>query len=162
MNYNFNDKYALKTGLLLDRKDFNAEFIVTDIMGNETGQTDRHIILSYMTLPLLMQYTWDPSKNLFLTFGPYLGILNSAKIKIENEEGDLSDQVNSLDIGASLGIGRSKNLSDNLKISTELRYNHGFLQLNKVLDTDINTTVDRNHSLYLLLGVTYSLGEMMN
>lgn len=70
----------------------------------ETGGEDLTLALSYIQVPLMIQYY--PVKQLYLEAGPQLGILTSAKVKGDNDfKAEVDDDYRKADFGLNLGIG---------------------------------------------------------
>ena len=85
MNYPFTDAFSLETGLLLDTKGFKYE---EEAYGAEVKLKGN---LYYIDIPITLKASYDIGNNLVMygTFGPYIGMGLSGKLKIEVKyEGD--------------------------------------------------------------------------
>lgn len=81
--------------------------------------------LSYINVPVLVKYTFQP--GIFVTSGPQLGFLASAKAKIEGESSSIKDQFKSTNLSWAFGAGYLSPLN----IGIDLRYNLGLSKLAK-------------------------------
>jgi len=66
-------------------------------------QEDAEVKLSYINVPILSKFHFLKGFNAFI--GPQLGFLVSSKLEDDGEETDISDETNSFDFSAVVGIG---------------------------------------------------------
>jgi hypothetical protein len=74
--------------------------------------------LNYITIPVLANWHFGRTRNWYLNFGPYIGILTSAKLS--DGGGDVKDLFNTTDGGLDIGIGIKIPVSDRAKFFIEL------------------------------------------
>lgn len=98
--------------------------------------------LSYVNIPVMVQYTI--AEAFYVEAGPQLGILASAKLKVNDHTTDIKDNMKSIDFG--LGFGCGYNFEMGLGINA--RYNFG---LTNVFDSD---NVDHKNSV-AQVGLSY-------
>ena len=132
---------------------FAPEFLYS-MKGGKGGEAffdddDIRLKVDMVQIPLLLKagITEGPMRP-FVVFGPAVGFVTSAKIEVEgiDDDEDIKDDVETIDfsgiIGGGVQFGRG---------IVEVRYDHGFRDLNKVADL---TTKPRTFSV--LFG--YSFG----
>jgi hypothetical protein len=78
---------------------------------------------NYINIPVLFQY--KHSSGLFAQTGPQLGILLSAKEKMEGESRDVKEYIKSTDFGWAVGIGYLSKFN----VGINARYNFGISKL---------------------------------
>lgn len=100
VEYYFSDRWSLKGKFILDEKGWGNGFI-SDNNGDAVSGVD--IKLNYLTIPLMANWHFGHSRNWYLNFGPYAGILVSARERQDNI--DLKSQFNTTDFGLDIGIG---------------------------------------------------------
>jgi hypothetical protein len=112
-DYYFSDRWSFKAKVVYDQKGWNNGFIST---GSNEVTTDYK--LNYITIPLMANWHFARTRNWYLNFGPYIGILTSAK---ETAGGnDLKDVFNTTDAGLDIGIGVKIPVSNRAKFFIEL------------------------------------------
>lgn len=108
---------------------------------------DRVLALSYINVPVMFQYY--PAREVYLEFGPQLGVLASAGIKDTNGNGskvDVGNDYNRFALSAGLGVGiRATN-----DVGFNARYNFG------LTDITINNG-EINYSNSLQLGISLKI-----
>ncbi|MES2454204.1 MAG: porin family protein [Bacteroidota bacterium] len=122
----FSDSWSVKVKLSYDQKGWNEGFI-KNLDNGVSFQTDYR--LDYLTIPVMANWHFGKTKNWYLNFGPYAGILLSAKETAF--EIDLKDFMQSTDIGLALGIGVKIPIANRLKILLELDGQSGFTDVFK-------------------------------
>lgn len=123
-DYYFSDRWSIKGKLNYDQKGWNNGFVQ---MGNSTYPTDFH--LDYLTIPVMANWHFGHTRNWYLNFGPYAGILLSAS-ETANDM-DLKEGFSSVDFGLDLGIGVKIPVSERTKFFIELNGQSGFSDLIK-------------------------------
>lgn len=88
--------------------------------------TDVKLNLNYVNVPLLFQYMFD--NGFRLQAGPQLGILASAKSKVNDNDTDVKDDFEPIDLGLAIGASYV-NPSSNFGV--DIRYNAGLSNINK-------------------------------
>ena len=97
--YYFSDRWGAKLKVIWDNKGYSNGTII-DKNGNKIT-TD--INLNYITIPLMANCHFSKHRRWYLSFGPYLGLLTSAKDSELRE--DIKNQMNGFDYGYALCIG---------------------------------------------------------
>ena len=109
--------------------------LLYSIKGAKAEQTqtgsDVSLNLNYITLPILFAYEAAP--NFSLKLGPELGYLLSAKSSVDGNSTDISKFYEDFDFGADLGMAYQFK-----KLTLDLRYNYGLLDLLNITQTDAN------------------------
>jgi hypothetical protein len=109
----FSDAWSLKVKVVYDQKGWNNGYF-------DDG-TNSFIVdykLNYITIPVLANWHFGRTRNWYLNFGPYIGILTSAKLS--DGGGDVKDLFNTTDGGLDIGIGIKIPVSDRAKFFIEL------------------------------------------
>ncbi len=92
---------------------------------NGTGNnSDQHVNLSYINLPVLLQYMFESGFR--IETGPQLGLLVGAKYKVGSVETDIKDSFKKVDIGWGLGLGYITKSG----FGIDARYNLGLSKIN--------------------------------
>jgi len=120
--------------------------------------------LDYIRIPVRVSYFLnDYTHNIRpkFTLAPTLGIAIGANETFENEDGDketmdVSDEVNTIDIGASAAFGVNFRLSPKVWLTTDLVYYNGFLNVYK--DTE-DGEFYANRNVSFNVGITYGIGK---
>lgn len=115
-----------------DRLSFQPELLIsfegTEIKEDFSEET-ANISTSYLNIPLLLKMDLGINDFVSLYAGPQVGILLNAEIEVDGDNGDIKDEMNSIQLGINLGI--SLNLTK--EFSIDFRYNRG---LSKAFDGD--------------------------
>lgn len=135
MDYYFSDRWSIKGKLIYDRKGWDDDFI-SDQYGNLV-RTD--INVDYLTIPVMANWHFGSKRNWYLHFGPYVGILVSAKET--RFETDVDQYLNSSDFGLAFGIGVKVPVSDKIKVFFEYDGQSGFSDV-----LDYTNAVSANNS----------------
>lgn len=181
LEYRINKRFAINTGLNLDSKSIKYETNYTSSYINEetfevvnenwdVNTTNKY---RYLTLPLLLKYSFGKSKSFFVNGGGFISFLqkHSKKTRAVNDRGQvfrdyyssspnnnfpLADETEG-DYGISLGCGKSFQLDENNIISIELRDNLG---LHNTLDGTFSQGVSdviKTNSLSLIASWSFNL-----
>lgn len=102
-------------------------------------QGTKNTSLNYVNIPLIFQYMYD--NGFRLQAGPQLGILVSAKSKINSLEVNVKDDYESIDLGISVGMSYVNPATD---FGVDIRYNHGLTSINK---NDVSNVYNRGFQL---------------
>jgi opacity protein-like surface antigen len=124
-DYFFSDRWSIKVKLTYDQKGWNDGFIRLD--NGESVKTDYK--LDYLTIPVMANWHFGKKRNWYLNFGPYAGILLSAKETAFNM--DLKDYIQSTDFGIAMGIGVKIPITEKIKILFEFDQQSGFTDIIK-------------------------------
>ncbi|MBD1384966.1 PorT family protein [Mucilaginibacter rigui] len=120
----FSDSWSLKAKLTYDQKGWDKGFINTG-----GGNVITNYQVDYLTIPVLANWHFGRTKNWYLNFGPYVGILLKAK---ETAGGmDLKPLFSSTDFGADLGIGVKFPVAAKTKLFIELNGQGGLTDIFK-------------------------------
>lgn len=88
------------------------------------NNSDQHVNLSYINLPVLLQYMFESGFR--IETGPQLGLLVGAKYKVGSVETDIKDSFKKVDIGWGLGLGYITKSG----FGIDARYNLGLSKIN--------------------------------
>jgi len=136
----FSDSWSLKVKAAYDQKGWDNGYI-NNLVTN--FQVD------YLTIPVLANWHFGGTKNWYLNFGPYVGILLNAK---ESAGGmDLKPIFTSADFGADLGIGVKFPVAAKAKLFIEL---NGQAGINDVFKNNTGSTV-RNTVSAINVGINF-------
>ena len=132
--YYFSDRWGLKAKLILDNKGWGNGFI-SDEFGNVTI-TD--FSLSYLTIPVMANWHFGSTRKWYLNFGLYAGFLLSGEADTNGM--DVSDAIQSVDIGLAFGIGYKFPIAENTFLFVEFDGQGGFTDVfeNNLGDKVIN------------------------
>ncbi|MGK7390135.1 MAG: porin family protein [Candidatus Cyclobacteriaceae bacterium M2_1C_046] len=111
-----NDNFAVQPEVVFSTQ--GAEF--------EPLGTKVNLNLNYINVPVLLQYMFD--NGFRFQAGPQLGFLVSANTEVDNTVFDRRDDFNSIDLGATFGIGY---INPNSNFGIDARYNHGLTDFDK-------------------------------
>lgn len=123
--------------------------IVYSLQGAESrsGGNDLSLNLNYVNIPMLFQYMFN--NGFRLEAGPQLGILASAKSEINNSSTNQKANFKSTDLSLVVGVSYVKPATG---FGFDLRYNHGFTNINE-------TAAFNSYNRVVQLGVFYLLGH---
>eukprot|EP01133_Synstelium_polycarpum_P003070 gene3070-3519_t len=147
-DYFFSDRWSLKAKLSYDQKGWNKGFI-TDLDKNQSAVTNYHF--DYLTIPVMANWHFGKTRNWYLNFGPYAGVLLSAKETALHK--DLKDFSNGLDLGFAFGVGVKIPVADKIKIVLEADGQGG---LTDILKNNQGSSL-RNSRTSLNAGVAFAL-----
>ena len=146
--YYFSDRWGIKLKLIYDSKGWANGYIEGD--NNNTITTD--FKLDYITVPLMANWHFGSNRNWYLNFGPYLGILTSAKdSKLKK---DHKNAFNSTDFGLAFGIGYKFDVGSNTKLFIEYDAQSGFSEIFK---NNSNSSTIRNGRSSFNVGVIFNM-----
>jgi hypothetical protein len=114
-DFYFSDRWSLKAKLVYDQKGWAKGFLTV-------GTTTHHNVnyrLNYITVPVMANWHFGKTRNWYLNFGPYLGFLTTATVKINGSNTDVKQVFNSVDGGLDLGIGVKFPVSGTSKLYIE-------------------------------------------
>ncbi len=101
--------------------------LVFSVQGSQftVGGSDVKLDLNYINVPLLLQYMFD--NGFRIAAGPQLGLLLSAKSRVNSSETDVKDSYEDTDIGIGLGMSY---VNPSSGFGVDARYNHGMTNIN--------------------------------
>ena len=106
---------------------------------------------AYLSIPVMGRYklgSGDTSR--YIVAGPEFGFLLSAKVKVDDEEEDVKDELKSIDLGFNVGAGVSMDMGT-MPAFAEVRYSLG---LSDIDDSDDPTSV-KTTGIQLFVGVMF-------
>jgi hypothetical protein len=89
-------------------------------------QGSKNTDLNYVNIPLMVQYMYN--NGFRIQAGPQLGVLVSAKSKINNVQTDVKGDYESIDLALGAGISYVNPATD---FGVDIRYNHGLTNISK-------------------------------
>jgi len=159
--YNFNNRFSIKSKLLYHIKGGKTTITTTDILGKPT-EFDQRLDFHYVTLPLLSQWNFGKNKwRFFCNTGVYLGYLMKAENVFDPElklggviqsGANPVENFNKLDFGLMLGSGVSFQISERIKIFLESSFDHGLT----------NTSIIESKGIILTQAMTGDIGLIYN
>ncbi|QHS57270.1 PorT family protein [Mucilaginibacter sp. 14171R-50] len=136
----FSETWSFKAKVSYDQKGWNNGYL-----NNFTTNYQ----VNYITIPVMANWHFGGTKNWYLNFGPYVGILLNAT---ETADGtDLKPIFNSTDFGADLGIGVKFPLAEKAKLFIEL---NGQAGINDIAKNNTGSTL-RNSVSAINIGVNF-------
>lgn len=112
----FSEKWSLKVKAVYDQKGWADGFLTV-------GSTTYNYVnyrANYITVPVMANWHFGKTRNWYLNFGPYVGFLTNANVKIPNGSNvDVKSLFNSVDGGVDLGIGVKFPISNRSKFYIE-------------------------------------------
>jgi outer membrane protein W len=125
-DYYFSDRWSIKIKAVYDQKGWNDGYID---YGDNNGAITTDYKLNYITIPVMANWHFGRTRNWYLNFGPYVGILLNATETATNT--DLKDVFNTADVGLDVGIGIKFPVSEKAKFFIELNGQGGATDLIK-------------------------------
>ncbi|WP_167613250.1 porin family protein [Maribellus sediminis] len=117
--YYFSDRWGVKLKVIWDNKGYSNGTIIDK--NDNTLITD--INLNYITIPFMANWHFSKHRRWYLSFGPYLGLLTSAK---DSELGeDIKNQMNGSDYGYAFCLGYKYEITNNTKLFLECDGQYG-------------------------------------
>ena len=110
----FSRAWSLKVEVNYDQKGWGNGYL-SDNNGNTFDGVNFR--LNYITIPVLASWHFGYSRNWYVHFGPYVGILVGAKETTDDI--DVKQLFNTVDAGIDLGIGVKIPISNRAKIFFE-------------------------------------------
>lgn len=166
--YALNESLSLKADLNYDRKTQTTKGTTLDWYNSDTPILTPEIThtfkstsyLNYITLPIMLKFSFTRNKSFYINGGPYLGYLLKSGMTFESSsEGSQDEDLEntkyrkSMEFGISAGFGKEFKLNDNHCIYIELRENLGLTDIAKpAMPTDESM---KTNSLNLITGFTF-------
>ncbi len=143
----FSDRWGIKFKLIYDNKGWADGFIIDEFFDEIT--TD--FKLNYLSIPIMANWHFGSNRNWYLNFGPYAGVLISAK---DSElDMDVKEAFRGLDFGLAYGIGHKFNIGTNTKLFIEYDGQSGLLD---VFEENLGNSVSNGRSSFNL-GLLFNL-----
>ncbi len=155
-NFNLTDYAALRIvpGISLEQRDFNYYFEDAREPMDSVSPILRKIEAAYFNIPVMMQWRtkyWNRTRLYVLT-GAQIGFNLQSDKKVQDDPNRL--KINNQDI--SLVVGTGFNLyGDRLKLSPEIRYTFGLLNIYEPLNTTHATAISSLFSQVLTISVNF-------
>ena len=106
--------------------------------------------LAYLSVPVMVRYNLgSEDTSPYIVVGPEFGFLLSAKLKVDDEEEDVKDEMKSIDLGFNVGAGVSMDMGT-MPVFAEVRYSLG---LSDIEDNDNSTT--KTTGIQLFVGMMF-------
>lgn len=160
--YNFPKFLSLRTSIAYERKGVIANFQGTDENGNPNSDITIHSNFDYLTMPLLVRFTFGRKLTFFVNGGTFYGFLikHSTVVDAVNESPksiwDNTETMKRFDFGLTGGLGGGLQITNNFLLTLEIRHNLGLYNISE-LPIDNDGTIQTN-STNLLIGFAYRLG----
>ena len=145
----FSNSWSLKVKVNYDQKGWGNGFLDD---GNGNSVTGVNFKLNYITIPVLANWHFGRTRNWYLNFGPYVGILTGAKESTDDI--DVKQVFNTTDFGLDLGIGVKIPLSNKAKLFFEYDGQGGVTNIFK--DSDDGSSV-QNVRTSINVGLNFNL-----
>lgn len=114
--YFFSNRWGIKGKLIYDQKGWGNGYIYDNNSGVEIDGVNFHV--NYLTIPVMANWHFGRTRNWYLNFGPYVGVLLNAS-ESTNSGYDVKSLINTTDFGLAAGIGVKFPVSDRLKLFIE-------------------------------------------
>jgi hypothetical protein len=145
--YYFSDRWGAKLKVILDNKGYPNG----SVMDQNFNRVTTDIYLNYLTLPLMATWHFSKHRRWYLSLGPYLGLLTSAK---DSElQADIKNQINGFDYGYAFCMGYKYELTNTTRLFLECDGQYG---LKNIIAGDNNYSVWNSRGAYNL-GVLFNL-----
>ena len=115
LEYYFSDRWSIKGKVTYDQKGWGNGYLI-DNNGNEVDGINFH--LNYLTIPIMANWHFGRTRNWYLNFGPYVGVLLNAN-ESSNSGLDVKSAFNTTDVGLDLGIGVKIPITNKVKLFFE-------------------------------------------
>jgi hypothetical protein len=120
-NY-FSDRWSLKVKAVYDQKGWANGFLTV----GSTTYNNVDYKANYITVPVMANWHFGKTRNWYLNFGPYVGFLTTANVKIPSGNVDVKSLFSSTDVGIDAGIGIKFPVSNKSKLYIEYDGQSGF------------------------------------
>ncbi len=138
-----NEMMAVESGLYYTMKGSKSSYEFMDEKHEYTTALD------YLVIPIKVKVKFSmPGLKPFVTVGPELGFLLSAKSK-NDEEIDIKDDIKSTDLGLDIGFGVELPVNDNTLV-VNVVYNLGLMDIGDSENESDETA--KNTGIYILIG----------
>jgi len=175
VQYNFTPHFSLRTGLGLQQQGYYfSEPILTSSsidpktgFPNANGSIINQFTVNYGMLPIMAKYKFGNDRfGFFVEGGPYVAYMASASqfIRVNDSTGthvftnNVTNEYKRVDIGASLGIGLEKSITEHLGLILEISGNFGFSDIMN-RSSSFEPPFTTNQSANLLLGLTWKMAS---
>ncbi|MBK8499472.1 MAG: PorT family protein [Flavobacteriales bacterium] len=160
---NWRNGYSLRSNVHYDRKGNKVPAILTDMNGSTIERGWIRTTFEYISVPILARKSFGQRTKFIVNAGPYLGILIKATQSLEAEgldnayTNDVTELMESIDLGIAAGAGITRSLNDRWTLSLELRDNLGLVDVS-AYPIYGNGGIKTNTAA-ILIGIACTLGE---
>lgn len=140
--YYFSDRWGLKAKIIYDSKGWSNGFIYNEYTSVNTITDFK---LNYITIPVMANWHFGSTRKWYLNFGPYIGVLTSAKDSKLNT--DLKEAFNTTDFGLAYGIGYKFSVNEKMKMFVEYENQGG---VSDIFKNSLNSSVTTNRGAFNL------------
>ncbi len=157
LQYQINQRFSLKTGLMSDLKGAKYDVIFYDALGQQLGNGTLFYNYQYLTVPLQLKadLAIGPSLQGFVSAGPYASYLMSITQSFPDNQLDYRKSHKDIDAGLVAGLGIIYHISSKFSLTTELRNQLGLTNVSRVPLQ--NEGVIKHNAAQLLFGLQYRL-----
>jgi opacity protein-like surface antigen len=131
----FSDRWSIKGKLIYDQKGWGNGYLTFDD-GSEVDGVNFH--LNYLTVPVMANWHFGRTRNWYLHFGPYVGILLNTS-ESSNSGVDIKSVFNTTEVGLDAGIGVKFPVSNHVKLFIEADGQGGFNNIFKYSDGTVRS-----------------------
>ena len=145
VDYSLADNMQIRSGLVITGKGAKVE----------EGNTNGTFKLTYLEIPILFRYLFEIASGQiqpYVTAGPTVGFLMSAKIEVNDREQDIKDETKGIDFGISFGGGVNAP-REGFTPFAELRYSIGLANWND----EANESSVKNNGFMIIIGAMVPL-----
>jgi Outer membrane protein beta-barrel domain len=128
--YYFSNRWSLKGKLIYDQKGWGDGYLS---FSDGTYINGINFHLNYLTIPVMANWHFGRTRNWYLNFGPYMGILLNTS-ESSNSGIDIKSAFNTNDFGLAAGIGVKFPVANHVKLFVEADGQSGFTNIFKVSD----------------------------
>ena len=121
----FSNRWGIKVKVIYDQKGWmeptvtvSSNPLSSSTLTAFTTYNNVKFNLNYITVPVMANWHFGSTRNWYLNFGPYIGVLTSASYQISPGT-DLKSAFHSTDAGLALGIGIKLPVSKSTKFFME-------------------------------------------
>ncbi len=153
IEYSFSPSFAIQPEILYNTK--GVKF--------EQGDVTDKVTMTYMQIPVLLKFNIPTAGNFdpFIYAGPSVGILLSAKDKLEGTDDDydedIKDSFKSTDFTAVLGLGAGIPMGTSGQLTFEFRYDMGLTNVaeDMVVDTETFEGDVKTQNMGIFIGFSF-------
>ena len=160
VQYNLLDYLAIRVDPGFERKGSLMNLQGIDQNGNSVGQVRYYTNLDYLTLPVLVRFSFGDKIRFFANAGPYAAYLASASQvtrgdkTFEKHQGNM-DNFRRYDFGITSGAGITATVFEKIALSLEIRNSLGLTDIST--GPVVNNGKIHTNSTGLLAGVAWKI-----
>jgi hypothetical protein len=156
--YHIKRNWSVQTGFYQDVIGTHEYITLKNILGEPTGRATLRREVDYITLPLMVRYTFGNRFRTSFTAGTFFGYAMQHRLETDFgdhvETTDMSNQINRFNTGIILGAGIEYSLFKQCTIGVDMRDQLGLANL----DPKNSLSYFHTNSLQLLIRVSYRFG----